>query len=93
MKRDVTAGVFLPPFWGAFVLISMEILSYMYTSCIMYSNKKHSNENLKSCLFNSANCMAVAFTVWKIGTVKNEVFCTIVCTRMSELFTETYQRI
>ena len=40
----------------------------------MYSNKKNSNENLKSCLFNSANRVAVAFTVWPGETIKNEGF-------------------
>ena len=36
--------------------------------------KKNSNEHLKSCLFNSANRVAVAFTVWQGETVKNEGF-------------------
>ena len=72
-----------PPFLqyallGAFVLLSMEILSYFeriqHTFCSMFSNKKNSNENMYFCLFNSAIRMAVASTVWEIQTVKNKEF-------------------
>ena len=36
-------------------------------------DKKNNNENLTFCLFNSANCVAVASTVWEIQTVKNRI--------------------
>ena len=60
----------------------MEILSnfdrIQHASCRTCSNIKNSNEILKSCLFNSANRVALARTVGKIQTVKDEAFCTTI---------------
>ena len=83
-------GYILAPFWGTFVLISMETLLYFermqYASRTTYSYKKNSNEILKSYLFNSANRMAVAFTVWKIQNVKTKGFALPFVAALLEVF-------